>query len=80
MTCLESIPGLMTFKATRRLTGVPLLSDVHDPKTALPDLLQELVAAYRLSRLFECQTQFGPKALRRSGRIRLPSLTALAGR
>ena len=44
-TCLESMPGLMTFRATRRRTGCGLLGDVDDAHAPLADLLQQLVGA-----------------------------------
>ena len=42
-----SIPGLMTFSATLRRTGVLLLGHVDHAEAALADLLQQLVAADR---------------------------------
>ena len=44
-TCLVSIPGLMTFRATLRRTGCGLLGHVDDAHAPLADLLQQLVGA-----------------------------------
>ena len=44
-TCRVSMPGLMTFRATLRRTGLGLLGHVDDAHAALADLLQQLVRA-----------------------------------
>ena len=45
MTCLVSIPSLMIFRATLRVTGSLLLGHVDHAEAAFADLLEELVAA-----------------------------------
>ena len=52
ITCLVSMPSLMTFSATLRRTGSLLLGHVDDAHAALADLLQELVGADRAARSF----------------------------
>ena len=45
MTCLVSMPSLMTLSATLRAHGLLLLGHENHAETAFADLLQELVAA-----------------------------------
>ena len=44
-TCRVSMPGLMTFRATRRRTGCSLLGHEDQAHAAFADLLQQLVGA-----------------------------------
>ena len=45
MTCLVSMPSLMTLSATRRRTGSSCSAILHHAAAALADLLQQLVTA-----------------------------------
>ena len=78
-TCLVSIPGLMTFRATLRRTGCDLLGDVDDAHAAFADLLPQLVGADDVTRALGEARRFDRDRRWRHGELEEAARLGIAG-